>query len=86
MKFQEPVITPASIFMSWILPINESIAEYEISYTINGSTTTKNVTEPMIELKGLVPRTTVMFSVRLFDSYGGAGPFSLLTVSTSDIG
>ena len=83
--FDEPIVTPTNIFVSWISPANESVAEYEISYTLSGSTTTKNETEPMIELVGLFPRTTVVFHVRLFDTYGRVGPLTSLTVETSDI-
>ena len=84
--FKEPVVTSASITVSWVPPTSEeTISGYEISYTLNGRTTTKRVTETMIKLTGLAPGTTVVFSVRPFSNGGQGGAVISLTVSTLDI-
>ena len=76
--------TLTTITITWQPPSdpNGVIIKYQVTYYVNGSVITYNVTQPLVTITGLVPRTTYTFSVIGY-TIAGSGAVTQLQTSTA---
>ena len=85
--FNMALTTLTSITFSWSAPSNDNgvVVEYMIQFTIEGTSTTKNITELMYVFEDLAPSTEVEFSVKAVSVCGLIGESSVTIAYTEAI-